>query len=39
MKESAPEKQMRDSLASKLYSGTSEMQKKIMMEGLGEGYE
>lgn len=39
VKESAPEKQMRDSLASKLYSGTSEMQKKIMMEGLGEGYE
>lgn len=39
VKESPPEKQMRDSLASKLYSGTSEMQKKIMLEGLGEAYE
>ncbi|WP_238651981.1 acyl-CoA dehydrogenase family protein [Paenibacillus piscarius] len=39
VKESPPEKQMRDSLAAKLYSGTSEMQKKIMLEGLGEGYE
>lgn len=37
VKESPPEKQMRDSLASKLYSGTSEMQKKIMLEGLGKG--
>ncbi|AZS14177.1 acyl-CoA dehydrogenase family protein [Paenibacillus lutimineralis] len=38
VKESAVEKQIRDSLAAKIYSGTSEMQKKIMLEGLGELY-
>lgn len=38
VKESMIEKQMRDSLASKIYSGTSEMQKKIISENLEEIY-
>lgn len=36
IEESMVEKQMRDSLAAKIYSGTSEMQMKIMLENLGE---
>ncbi|WP_410511178.1 acyl-CoA dehydrogenase family protein [Paenibacillus sp. BR2-3] len=39
VKESVVEKQMRDSLAAKIYSGTSEMQKKIMLDHLGELYD
>lgn len=35
MKESDTEKQLRDSIASKIYSGTSEIQKKIITESLG----
>ncbi|MBU0991099.1 MAG: acyl-CoA dehydrogenase family protein [Proteobacteria bacterium] len=35
MKESDVEKQLRDSIASKIYSGTSEIQKKIIAENLG----
>lgn len=35
MKESDAEKQLRDSIASKIYSGTSEIQKKIIADDLG----
>ena len=36
MKENDAEKQLRDSIASKIYSGTSEIQKKIIAEELRE---
>ncbi len=39
MKESMVEKQLRDSIASKIYSGTSEIQKKIISERLVKFYE
>jgi len=34
MKESSTEKQLRDSIAATIYSGTSEIQKKIIAEGI-----
>jgi L-prolyl-PCP dehydrogenase len=39
IRESAVERQMRDSLAAKIYSGTAEMQKMIMAEHLGSLYD
>lgn len=39
IKESMEEKQMRDSLLAKIYSGTSEMQKRIIVDNLGDLYE
>jgi alkylation response protein AidB-like acyl-CoA dehydrogenase len=39
MKESLVEKQLRDSIAAKIYSGTSEIQKKIISESMGKFYE
>ncbi|MGA1870065.1 MAG: acyl-CoA dehydrogenase family protein [bacterium] len=36
MKESIVEKQLRDSIAAKIYSGTSEIQKLIILENLGK---
>lgn len=36
MKESHAEKQLRDAIAGKIYSGTSEIQKKIIADGLGK---
>lgn len=36
MKESMAEKQLRDSIAAKIYSGTSEMQNRIIAQGLEE---
>ncbi len=35
MKENDAEKQLRDAIASKIYSGTSEIQKKIIAENIG----
>jgi alkylation response protein AidB-like acyl-CoA dehydrogenase len=35
MKEYLVEKQLRDSIASKIYSGTSEIQKKLIIENIG----
>jgi L-prolyl-PCP dehydrogenase len=35
LKESMIEKQLRDSMAATIYSGTSEMQRKIIVEGMG----
>lgn len=36
LKESQVEKQLRDSIASKIYSGTTEIQRKIISENMGE---
>lgn len=36
MKEFLVEKQLRDSIGAKLYSGTSQIQKRLIIEGIGE---